>query len=139
MDKEAHELFLDLISLDLLPSSLIASTKPFIKTLITNPSHSIIAKLLIAVEAKYDAGLNSDETAEAAVQEFTTFVRISRETAEKLKIYPDLSSPLFESEVESESGRPAPLPTEKTVESTEPKVMSPFEARIAAIKAKGGI
>ena len=145
MDKEAHELFLDLISLDLLPSSLIASTKPFIKSLITNPSHSIIAKLLIAVEAKYDAGLNSDETAEAAVQEFTTFVRISRETAEKLKIYPDLSAPLFEPELESgtslvESGRPAPLPTEKTVEATnEPKVMSPFEARMAALKAKGGI
>lgn len=135
MDKEAYELYLN--CKEWLPSSLITKAAPFVKTLITNPSHTMIAKLLAAVESKWTAEWAKEEVVEADIQEFTSFVRASRETASKLNIYPDLTPSLFETELESEPelGRPAPLSI-PAVESTAVKVLSPFEARLAAIKAK---
>lgn len=134
MDKEAYELYLN--CKEWLPNSLITKAAPFVKTLITNPSHTMIAKLLGAVEGKWTADIDKEATAECDITEFAVFVRASRETASKLNIYPDLTPSLFEEVVESEteSGRPATL-VAASVESTA-KVLSPFEARLAAIKAK---
>lgn len=144
MDKEAYELYLN--CKEWLPSSLITKAAPFVKTLTTNPSHTMIAKLLAAVESKWTAEWAKEEVVEADIQEFTSFVRASRETASKLNIYPDLTPSLFETETETESelGRPAPLTAPITLENaqtilsaaTVEKVLSPFEARMAALKAK---
>ena len=137
MDKEAHDFYLN--CKEWLPASLVAKAAPFVKTLITNPSHAMINKLLAAVEGKWTAPVEREGMAECDINEFVMLVKHNRDIAAKLKIYPDLTASLFEDELES--GRPAPLPTEKTIESEAvvEKVLSPFEARMAALKAKGGI
>lgn len=147
MDKEAYELYLN--CKEWLPNSLITKAAPFVKTLITNPSHTMIAKLLAAVESKWTAEWAKEEVVEADMQEFTSFVRASRETASKLNIYPDLTPSLFEDNTtySGAADQLDPLRTlaamPSTVESTTAtptaKVLSPFEARMAALKAKGGI
>ena len=147
MDKEAYETWLDIVSEDILPDSLVVKAKPFAKTLVTNPSSSLITKLLAAVKGKavYSVATTLSETsAEALVDEFILLVETSRDTAAKLKLYPDLSAGLFETETststsleEQAAGEPSRTPSAK--EETAVKEMSPFEARLAAMKAKGVI
>lgn len=139
MDREAHDLYLNIK--EYLPASLISKAASFVKTLITNPSHTMIAKLVSAIEAKAVYADEDTIRAQADIAEFALFIKESRETATKLKIYPDLTPSLFEEPVSSdelELGRPAPLVVASTDAQVE-KPLSPFEARMAAIKAKGAL
>lgn len=136
MDKEAYDLYLDCMAY--LPQSLIDKAKPFIKTLVTNPSHSMIEKLLSAINAKWTTiDSAQDGEAELAIYELTAYVKSSRESAAKLGIYPDLENILFSAQAYA----PAPISSlEETAGADAGRVeepMSPFAARLAAIKNKG--
>jgi hypothetical protein len=138
MDKEAYDLYLN--CKEWLPSGLVAKAAPFVKTLITNPSHAMINKLVAAVEGKWSAPADKEHAAECDISEFAIFVKANREVASKLNIYPDLTPSLFgdkekAADDELELGRPA-LSSLPATATTEIKVLSPFETRMAAIKAK---
>lgn len=140
MDREAHDYWLDIVSENILPDSLVKKATPFAKTLVTNPSHSIIAKLLAAVTGKatYDTASTASELgAEVLVNEFVQYVEASRETATKLKLYPDLSAGLFDALEVQEPGTGGGEPSRTPSVEAPVKEMSPFEARLAAMKAKG--
>lgn len=132
MDKEAHDLYLDVV--EFLPNSLVDKAKPFVKTLITNTSSTLITRLISAIEAKATTMDDSEEPAMLlAISELKTFVEKNRETASKLGIYSalDLDAPAIVSETEIET---APV-----IEVEAAKPMGAFAARMAAMKAKGVI
>ena len=136
MDKEAHDLYLDVV--EYLPNSLIEKAKPFVKTLITNASSTLITRLVSAIEAKATTLEEVEEPSMlVAISELKTFVEKNRETASKLGIYSalDLDAPAIVSETEAETE------TAPAVEVVEDKAssLSPFAARLAALKAKGAI
>lgn len=131
MDKEAYELYLE--AKEHLPNSLIEKAKPFVKTLVTNPSASIITRLLSAINSKAVCFAGEEAIMELAISELTTFVEKSREAAEKLGLYAvlDLDAPAIEETTTNT------VPVEAAKTPTNGEMLSPFAARLAAMKAKG--
>jgi len=198
-DKECQALWEELLEVDVFPKDFITKAKPFISTLVSNLSSSIISKLLVACENKLEAFMEIEGTSEegmkveSLVEEFVEVVTARRASAERLGLYANLdldSTPaiaaseqysnrtghLGDSTVNQNSSINQPTGSlnkdvvEGSMETIEQKVMahllaggntepaaapvsirealeskesvvelSPFQKRIAALKAKGVI